>query len=68
MTRPETSLSKLWVKSLERPIESRPREPAGVSVLHRHERIVIMGYIQTVFEAAGGNEGMCRLAYAWHKR
>ena len=27
-----------------------------------------MGYMQTVFEAAGGNEGLRRLAYAWHKR
>ena len=26
------------------------------------------GYMQTVFEAAGGNEGLRRLAYAWHKR
>jgi len=24
--------------------------------------------MQTVFEAAGGNEGLRRLAYAWHKR
>jgi hemoglobin len=24
--------------------------------------------MQTVFEAAGGNEGLWRLAYAWHKR
>src|SRR5207248_6291982 len=47
---------------------SRLREPAGVSVLHRHERIVIMGYMQTIFEAAGGNDGLRRLAYAWHKR
>jgi hemoglobin len=27
-----------------------------------------MGYMQTVFEAAGGNEGLRRLAYTWHKR
>jgi hemoglobin len=26
------------------------------------------GYMQTVFEAAGGNEGLRRLAYAWHNR
>src|SRR5262249_5996442 len=25
-------------------------------------------YMQTVFEAAGGNEGLRLLAYAWHKR
>jgi len=25
-------------------------------------------YMQTVFEAAGGNEGLRRLAHAWHKR
>src|ERR1700722_3322523 len=24
--------------------------------------------MQTVFEAAGGNEGLCRLAEAWHRR
>jgi hemoglobin len=24
--------------------------------------------MQTVFEAAGGNDGLRRLAYAWHKR
>jgi hemoglobin len=24
--------------------------------------------MQTVFEAAGGNEGLCRLADAWHRR
>src|ERR1700721_3512033 len=24
--------------------------------------------MQTVFEAAGGNEGLSRLAYAWHNR
>ena len=24
--------------------------------------------MQTVFEAAGGNEGLRRLAHAWHKR
>ena len=27
-----------------------------------------MGYMQTIFEAAGGNDGLRRLAYAWHKR
>jgi hemoglobin len=27
-----------------------------------------MGYMQTVFEAAGGIDGLRRLAYAWHKR
>jgi hypothetical protein len=24
--------------------------------------------MQTIFEAASGNDGLCRLAYAWHKR
>ena len=24
--------------------------------------------MQTIFEAAGGNDGLRRLAYAWHKR
>lgn len=24
--------------------------------------------MQTVYEAAGGNEGLCRLAGAWHRR
>jgi hypothetical protein len=27
-----------------------------------------MGTCKTVFEAAGGNDGLRRLAYAWHKR
>ena len=27
-----------------------------------------MGHMRTVFEAAGGNEGLRRLADAWHNR
>src|SRR5215475_7320188 len=47
---------------------SRPRRIHCGSVLHRNERIVIIGYMQTVFEAAGDSEGLGRLASAWHDR
>src|SRR6185437_2611197 len=44
------------------------RTPDAAHVLRRRERIVIMDCMQTVFEAAGGNDGLQRLARAWHKR
>lgn len=36
--------------------------------LHSGEEIVDHGAMQTVFEAAGGSEGLRRLADAWHRR
>ena len=36
--------------------------------LHGRGAIVIMGGMLTVFEAAGGKEGLQRLAAAWHRR
>jgi hypothetical protein len=33
-----------------------------------HEGIVIMGTCELSSKAAGGNDGLRRLAYAWHKR
>jgi hemoglobin len=36
--------------------------------LQTHEKIVIMGNMQTLYEAAGGREGLRHLADAWHKR
>ena len=36
--------------------------------LHGRWAIVIMGGMLTVFEAAGGTEGLQRLAAAWHRR
>jgi hemoglobin len=37
-------------------------------VLQRYQVIVMMGGMQTVFEAAGGMDGLRRLADAWHRR
>src|SRR5262250_2843302 len=45
--------------------EIKDRQISAESLLLR---IVIMSCRQTVFEAAGCNEGLRRLARAWHKR
>ncbi len=37
-------------------------------ILHKNETMFIMGDMETVFEAAGGSDGLLRLADAWHRR
>jgi len=45
-----------------------PRQPARRERLAQAQNNYHDGCMQTVFEAAGGNEGLRRLAGAWHKR
>ena len=42
--------------------------PPQPSVLQRLKTIVMMEGMQTVFEAAGGINGLRHLAAAWHRR
>lgn len=44
------------------------RHPLTLHILHTALHLVIMDGMQTVFEAAGGIDGMRRLAEAWHHR
>ena len=45
-----------------------PAELAAAIVLQRQGDDCHYGRMQTVFEAAGGNDGLRRLAGAWHRR
>ena len=44
------------------------RRCAAAIVLRRRATVTIMKNMRTVFEAAGGNDGLVRLAAAWHRR
>jgi hemoglobin len=68
---PETSIAKQWVPSgshISRPIGCRSPVNPPASVSCTGTKGLSSWHMQTVFEAAGGNEGLRRLAYAWHNR
>lgn len=47
---------------------SRPAWSAVCKLERQGQKVVLMEGMRTVFEAAGGHEGLRRLAGAWHRR